>query len=139
MDELIKEILSVYKQKVGTSNLADTATYTVEWKGDLFEVYFNLQDYWKYVENGTRPHFPPVSAIEKWITAKRIIPRAYNGKVPTTKQLAYVISRSIGQKGTQAKHYLSDTLKECDNLISLIAEELSNQLEIEINKVIVEL
>lgn len=139
IDDLVKEILSVYKQKVGSSNLADTATYTVEWNGDIFEVYFNLQDYWKYVEEGTRPHFPPVDAIERWITAKRIVPRAYNGQVPTTRQLAYVISRSISRKGTEGKHYLSDTLEECTNLINLIVEELSNQFEVEINNTIVEL
>lgn len=139
IDDIIKEILSVYKDKVGSGNLADTATYNVEWNGDIFEVYFNLQDYWKYAEYGTSPHFPPVDAIERWITAKKIVPRAYNGKVPTTRQLAYIISRSISRKGTPAKNYLSDTLSECDNLIGLIAEELSNQLEIEINNTIVEL
>lgn len=57
-------------------------------------------DYWKYVEKGRRPgKFPPVSKIEKWIEVKPVRPKPMNGKMPTTKQLAFLIARSIAANG----------------------------------------
>ena len=70
-------------------------------------VSFDLPEYWKYIENGTRPHWPPLDAIAKWIEIKPVIPRPMdNGKIPTTKQLAYLIGRKIARVGTEGTHDL---------------------------------
>ena len=54
-----------------------------------FEVTMTLEDYWKYVENDTKPHFPPPDAILRWIEVKPVIPRsARNAQIPKRKQLA---------------------------------------------------
>lgn len=58
------------------------------------------RDYWKYVENGRRPgKFPPIDKIEKWIKVKPVKPIAVNGRTPSTRQLAFLIARSIATNG----------------------------------------
>ena len=138
--EICAEILGQYKKALNDSGhyasgkLANTAKAVIKWDGKVFELFFNLQEYWKYLENGTKPHFPPMSAIEEWIKVKRIVPTARTGKVPTTKQLAFLIARGISKNGTKPAKTLQQTIDGADNLISALVSEISNQLEKEIDK-----
>lgn len=126
---ICEQIADLYRSKLptATGNLKNF-TYDIEWDGRYFNLVFNLEDYWKYIENGTKPHFPPISAIENWIKVKRIIPYTYNKKVPTTKQLAYLISRKISEVGTPAKHTLQNTIDSSSSYISELKEILLNKL-----------
>ena len=64
-----------------------------------------MPEYGEYLEQGTKPHFPPLTAIENWIRVKRIVPRQdTQGKLPTEKQLSYLIARKISEEGTPATH-----------------------------------
>lgn len=120
--------------KTASGSLERTARYKLEFNGRYIEVIFQLQDYWKYIENGTKPHFPPMDAIEKWIQVKRIIPRTNGGKqIPTTRQLAYLISREISVKGTKPTKILQNTIDGADDLIEQLIEAIANQLQEEIN------
>ena len=93
-----------------TGNLIDSVYTTIEVNGSRYIVWLHLADYWKYVENGTRPHWPPPSAILKWIEAKPVIPRPdANGRIPTPKQLAFLISRKISEVGTKGSYDLKQT------------------------------
>lgn len=138
--EICGQLLERYKKAVEDSghvasgSLVNTASYNVEFNGVWLEVSFNLQEHWKYLENGTRPHFPPIDAIEQWITVKRIVPRSYNGKVPTTRQLAFLIARGISENGTKATKLLQKTIDSADDIVAQILNELGNQLQEEINK-----
>lgn len=138
--EVAAELLDRYKENIKSSghnasgDLANTASYNVTFDGRYFEISFNLQEYWKYIENGTKPHFPPVDAIERWIRIKPLVPRAYKGKVPSTKQLAFLIAREISVNGTKATKLLSKTLDESDDLIDRLVEIIEKQLEEEIEK-----
>lgn len=134
------ELLERYKTaikdagKVASGQLEKTASYRVNISGAYLEVYFNLESYWRYVENGTRPHFPPTDAIERWIQVKRIIPRTNGGKqIPTTRQLAYLIGREISVKGTKPTKILQNTIDSADDLIEKLIEAIANQLQEEIN------
>lgn len=137
--EICAEILGQYKKALNESGhyasgkLANTAKAVIKWDGKVFELFFNLQEYWKYLENGTKPHFPPISAIEEWIKVKRIVPTSRTGKVPTTKQLAFPIARGISKNGTKPAKTLQQTIDGADNLISALVSEISNQLEKEID------
>ena len=92
------------------NTLASTVTSEVIVKGTTYEVVLNLQDYWKYVEEGTRPHWPPISAIAHWIQIKPVIPRPdEKGRIPSQQSLAFLISRKIAKKGTQGTHDLKET------------------------------
>ena len=138
--QVCSDLLERYKQAVKDSghyasgNLYNTATYKTNINGSWFELTFVLDETWRYIENGTKPHFPPISAIENWITVKHIIPSTNNGRVPTTKQLAYVIAREISQNGTKATKLLQKTIDGADDLINMLVELIEKQLEEEIEK-----
>jgi hypothetical protein len=58
-----------------------------------------------------------------------------NGKVPTTNQLVYLISRKIATKGTEGKHLLQQTIDETyDGLVDKLVDAIVNQIEKEIEK-----
>ena len=76
------------------------------------EVFIELPAYWFNVEYGRRPCPPskgwvPVDKLIKWIQVKPVIPRPdKNGRVPTVKQLAFLINRAINdpdRKGDDPK------------------------------------
>ena len=93
-----------------TGALIDIPPAIVEVQGTVYEVKLSLQDYWKYVEEGTKPHWPPRSAILKWIQAKPVIPRPdRNGRIPSQQSLAFLISRKIAREGTEGSHDLQKT------------------------------
>ena len=70
-----------------------------------------LADYWKYVEYGSKPHFPLISAILKWVKDKPVIPRPMNGITPTQQQLAFLIARKISRDGIKAGNQLMNTIE----------------------------
>lgn len=129
MEELIAQLAEAYRKNLkghkATGRLENFTT-SYSFNGDTFEVFFNLEDYWKYVEFGTKPHFPPIEAIKQWINVKRIIPKANNGKIPTINQLAYAISKSIAKKGTPPSYALANSIT--DELITKICEKLADKL-----------
>ena len=91
--------------KYGTDRLSDTITAEVTMDGRAFTASLNMNYYWKYLEEGTRPHWPPSSAILNWVQIKPVIPRPDgNGRIPTQKQLAFLISRKIAEHGTEGTH-----------------------------------
>ena len=98
-----------------TGRLSNSLRYIIESDEDVFDLYLALEDYWKYVEYGRQPgRFPNISAIEQWIKDKPVIPQPFNGKVPSIKQLTYLISRKIANEGIQPKNYLQNALDQID-------------------------
>lgn len=110
-----------------SGNLISTIRAYVEVHGTTYEACLDLQDYWKYVEEDTRPHWPPRDAILKWIAIKGIIPRPDgNGRLPKPEQLAYLIQRKIAEDGTEGTHDLAEakaaTLPEFEESITRALE-----------------
>lgn len=140
MRKICQDFLERYKQSlkdnnhIASGNLYNTAAYKTNINGSWFELTFVLDEAWRYLENGTRPHFPPINAIENWIRVKKIVPKAVNDKVPTTHQLAYLISRKISEVGTKPTKLLQQTIDKSDDLIELMLNEIVKQLYSEINK-----
>lgn len=102
------EFIELYKLNLvqsgrpASGKLAESLSYHVSLGTNVYAVDISLLEYWKYIENGTRPHFPPVSAIREWIRVKPVIPRPFeNGKLPTESQLAFLIARKISRVGTE--------------------------------------
>ncbi|MBR1575863.1 MAG: hypothetical protein IJ654_05365 [Bacteroidales bacterium] len=75
-------------------------------EGDqAWTVTINLNQYWKFVEEGTRPHWPPPDAILRWVQIKPVIPRPdARGRIPSPRSLAYLIGRKISRVGTEGSH-----------------------------------
>lgn len=103
--DLANDVAEGYKESLqrnghrATGALIDEVSTEIEVSGSRYIVWINLADYWQYVENDTKPHWPPRDAIISWIKAKPIIPRPFdNGKIPTTEQLAFLIGRAMAGK-----------------------------------------
>ena len=119
LDSLMNEFQYAYASKLidtnhtATGNLALNQKHHFVFDGRYYRIYLELEDYWKYLEYGTKPHFPPVEKIAEWIRIKPVLPRPNaKGKLPTQNQLAFMIARSISIKGTKPTHTLHQTIDE---------------------------
>lgn len=111
-----------YKQNLESSGrrasgeLISSVNSKVTVNGNEYAIELNLEDYWYYVENGRGAgKFPPPDKILQWIRVKPILPTPMsNGKLPTEKQLAFLIGRKIANEGFEGTHDLDNTMKEVD-------------------------
>lgn len=111
-----------------SGDLVNSIRGIVKQNGKYIVISIQLEDYWKFIENGTKPHFPPVDAIKNWISVKPVLPRPLkSGKLPTDNQLAYLIGRKISKVGTKAKPFLKPTITDFD-LVGKIYDEVTNLL-----------
>ena len=121
-----------------SNKLSNSIKGLVKQNGKYIVISISLEDYWKYIENGTKQHFPPIDSIKKWISVKPVLPRPLkNGKLPTTNQLAYLIGRKISKVGTKAQPFLKPTLtsfdlvgKVYDEVVKLINKQIEEDLEV---------
>lgn len=108
--------------KYGQNRLTDTITTVVEADGLSFTASLKMNYYWKFLEEGTRPHWPPRDAILKWVEIKPVLPRPDgNGRIPTPQQLSFLISRKIANEGTQGTHGFEKTREA---IVPFYVEEL---------------
>lgn len=148
----LKRVLEDYGKNLVENYQRALADYGVNASGELsksvkyiinddkkgeFEVNLELLEYWKYIERGRKAgKMPPISAIEKWIEVKPVIPRPNkDGKLPTTKQLAYLIARKIGDEGILPRPILQERVDKSNDVFfrlieEAIAEDLGNAIEI---------
>lgn len=116
-------LASEYKDKLAneginaSGRLSNSIQVLFNNNGNIYEVSLQLEDYWKYIEGGrgiTKNNGDGElrRAILEWIRVKPIIPRPYNGKLPTENQLAYLISRKIHRLGYEGKEPLKRTIEE---------------------------
>lgn len=147
MEQTLKElkpiaaqIAQLYKEKIQQANSVATGnllnfTYDVTFEGTVFRLIFNLPKEWAYVENGRAAgKFPPIEAIKDWIQVKKIVPYPDSyGRVPTTNQLAYLISRKIATDGIQPKPLLQETIDQSARYIDSWNETIKSHFAQEIN------
>lgn len=144
ISEICNQIADIYRKKMDAADYNKQGElynfkWTTEWKDNLFEVYFELPQYFQFAEYGRRPgKMPPVNKILQWIEFKHLVPRSNNGRVPTTRQLAFAISKHIALHGTQGKHLFEKTLDDpnLDNLADKLVELITAEFEKEIEKYI---
>lgn len=145
LEQYGEEFKTLYKDKLtndnrkATGNLINSVSTNVVVGDDYVELSFNAAEYWKYVEYGRKPgKRPSFNNILSWIRAKKILPRPNsNGKLPTENQLAFLISRAIGDKGTikdknyDGGHYVSSTIEELNmKYMPLLQEALEKDFHI---------
>ena len=123
---------------IASRKLVDSIKTQVVIGDNYYEVTMTLEDYWKYVEYDTPPHFPPLNKILEWIQIKPIIPRPDdNGRIPSPKQLAFLIGRAMAGKspnqeklknpngGTTGTH---DLAKTKEDILPWWREQISHAL-----------
>ena len=141
LEEYIKELKREYENKlldndhVASWNLINNIEIVTHFQGQDYWVGFNLEDYWKFVEYDTKPHFPPVDALLRWIEIKPVLPHPdKNGKLPTPNQLAYLIGRKIDKVGTKGTNDLTEAnqtvSQRYEELIKMaIDEDVTNEID----------
>lgn len=134
---ITNQIVGLYRKELESKGvpasgaLGDTASVEVEMNGTKLVVSLNLEHYWRYVEYGRRPgKMPPIDNIEEWIRVKPVVPNAMNGKVPTSRQLAYLIARKIGREGIEGRRPLEATVYSdgFESVMDAIKAEITKQL-----------
>ena len=126
LDEFGKQFIDAYRSGLDAKNanasrdLYNSLNFEVKIGEQTISLDIELNDYWKYLEYGRKgeetsypeayypAHFPPTSAIEEWIQIKPVIPEQRNGKLPTQKQLAFLIARSIYEQGIEPRFIFRD-------------------------------
>lgn len=102
----------ILNNRIASGNLLNNIEFNVKTSDSTYSVIFSMEDYWWYVENGRKAgKWPPMDKILEWIKIKPILPRPSNEKLPTPKQLAFLISRKIGEEGTQGTGDLSYSIE----------------------------
>ena len=124
---------------VASGKLLNSIRYIFNKNNTSFEISMEMAEYWKYVENGRKSgKFPPISAIKEWVNVKRVIPRPYNGKLPTENQLAFLIARSISKKGIRPKPIFNETLDDAmNNFENGLEDAFTKDVENEMDKITV--
>lgn len=122
--------------RIATGDLLNSVEYIIEKDDRQIEVSLQLKEWWKYVEEDTKPHFPPPDAMLNYIKAKPILPKPdSNGKLPTPNQLAYLIGRKISEVGTTGTHNVRDTVRLIneryeEKIGQAISEDINNELDV---------
>lgn len=141
--DIAEGVVEQYRQVLDSENinashtLSNTATVMVELNGTKLSISLMLQPYWKYIEHGRRAgKFPPIDNIEQWIRVKPVIPDARTGRIPTTRQLAFLIARKIATQGIEPKSALNRAMhtSAVDDIISQIKIEIIKQMKQELLK-----
>jgi hypothetical protein len=119
LNEFADEVIALARQNLtdngtnATYELFNSLEKIIEIGEDHYSVKISMADYAKYVENGRGPgKYPPPGVIENWIEIKPVTPSAVDGKVPSVKQLTFLISRKIANEGTEAQPFLEPAVEE---------------------------
>ncbi len=157
--EYAKEAEEIYKYQISlgghnaSRNLTNNVKSIINVNGTQYEVCLQLEYYWKFIEMGSqgtvssppgakgKAHFPPVSAIEKWISVKPIIPQPMklpSGKmeIPSPRKLAGAIAKSIQMYGIEPFPAVEETKRQTlDIYRERLSEALGRDVEAYIRKV----
>ena len=100
-----------------SGNLSKSLQYTIKSGATFLAVDVSLLEYWKKIEYGQKPlenklNGDFITRIEDWVTVKKIVPYANNGRVPSIHELAYLIARKIVYLGTQPRPIFATSLDE---------------------------
>lgn len=123
---------------IATGTLANSIKDIVKFDGKYLTVSIQLEEYYKYVENGRKAgKFPPVEKIKEWIKVKPVLPYTRGKRLPNENQLSYLIGRKIAREGTRANPFLEPTIRDF-KLVDKIYAAVNSMLTDEINKVVSE-
>ena len=162
---LSNKILDFYKKNLedmkinASGQLSRTADFDVDFTDYHLAVYFILESYWYYIENGRSKSTgrfgrwsSKVTDIEKWLRQKiargSFVPTSGH-TIPRTdkeiKSVSYLIARKITKFGFYGhthygKHPLEDAIKQAeadgiiDEIIDCVVEGFEGAVDIEIEK-----
>jgi hypothetical protein len=129
--DITKRLLDADKKATG--NLINSLSYEVLQTVDGIMLRILTADYFKYVDEGRKPGSkqPPTSSILPWIQSKGISFISKNGAMVKPESMAFVIAKSIGEKGIKPlnikDNVINDILnKKQDILMNSISIDVSD-------------
>ena len=163
---VVKEGKAILKQKKKTTSgntLYNDFDYLVTAEKQSVTLQFEFggaEDYWDFVDEGVRGaggykgkgkmrgqgspfkfsnKMPPRGAIDRWIVSKPLKAARSNGKFIARKSLAFLIQRSIFQRGLTRTQFFSKPFteqlnKQTDAIVEAFGNDLDKQLELVIGK-----
>lgn len=126
--ELAKKKI-VDNDNVATGNLLASIKTSIDFGGNKYTVYLHSREYLKYIEEGTKPHFPPPDKILQWVKDKKLPTRESTGdkSLPTEKQLTYLVCRKISIHGTEPNGLIAETQEQLNEIYIKRLEEALTQ------------
>lgn len=111
LSEIYRDLLIRDDKRSSGNLIRSIQPVNSEIEGSRITGAMSLASYWKYVENGRKAgKWPPYDAILKWVTEKPVVPRAgKGGRIPTEKQLAFLVQRKIGLEGIKPGNQLAES------------------------------
>lgn len=114
------------KDGIASGELYNSINWKIEETEEGLTLYLLHAEHFDYWDKGTKPHFPPLPAIEDWVENKglannpkpmRIVRKwswtlksgevKHNAKevdiLPTVKQIAFMVARKISIEGTEPR------------------------------------
>ena len=135
MEDYRKFLEIATKDNTKHYELSNNIKFNLQVNDTVFEIEFQAPEYWKYSNYGRSPgKFPPFDKIEDWIVRRKISPYpTKSGKIPTRKQLTYLISRKIAREGFKGSGFLEKSLSEQqDYWEDRIKEAIGEDIELQI-------
>lgn len=141
LEDLARDVRKGYgdslrlNRHIASTKLVGTLSTTLEVRGTTYIVWLNLEDYWKYVEYDTRPHWAPIEPLKEWVRNKIrigfLLPRPKaGGKLPKPERvvdsIAYATRWKIHNEGTTGTH---DLQKTKDAILPMYEERLLEALQ----------
>lgn len=128
--EFVKQLQINLKNegKYATGDLINSIGYQVVETANGWELEITSLDYLTYVDEGRKPgKMPPTKPIRKWIDDKKI------SVIGSKDSAAFLIARSIGEKGIKPTNVIDKTIKQVMSrqeqiLTDAIAEETMKEL-----------
>lgn len=77
----------------------------------------------RFVEYGTRPHFPPVQALAEWAYRKGLA-----DSPEEAQQVGLAIARKIAKEGTKPRHFLKRAIRMMKRR-KIVQEEIRRELD----------
>lgn len=134
--EIVKKNITEGKH-VASSQLLSSIHTTIDTGTEKYTVYLHSKEYLKFLELGTKPHWPPSKPILEWVRNKKLPTKESTGdkSLPTEKQLAFLVSRSISIHGTKPYPIVASTMEELNEeytgkLVEALNEDIKASLPI---------
>ena len=153
LEQYAQEVRNIYQDKliegdrIASGKLLNSVEYQVVFNGVEYEVQLTLEKYWKYLEYGiqggkntsspfSNPGWKAYPFILEWIKVKPVLPRPdKNGRIPSQKSLAYLITRAIGKNGTRPGGEMQDAIDEVnarykDKLVYALHQDMETLMKV---------